>query len=189
MQNIEPYNRWENIYKANEDANSPFYGQVFDEYLCRNTIYDHYIHPKWDEFGSSTLYLKILYINYELNCCIIELMGEWNDCLYNDIMHLKRNIIEHLEDNGIQKFVLIGENILNFHYSDDSYYEDWFNDIEDGWIMAVNFREHVMAEFDKINLNYYMLYGGQLSAVKWRTLSPLKLFEALDNYAGRILNP
>jgi len=189
MQNIEPYNRWENIYRANEDVNSPFYGQVYDEYLCRNTIYDHYIHPKWDEFGSSTLYLKILYINYELNCCIIELMGEWNDCLYNDIMHLKRNIIEHLEKYGIQKFVLIGENILNFHYSDDSYYEDWFNDIEDGWIMAVNFREHVMAEFDKINLNYYMLYGGQLSAVKWRTLSPLKLFEALDKYACKILNP
>lgn len=189
MHNIEPFARWEKIYQAKADRKSPFYGMVYDEFLCRHSIYDHYIHPGWDEFGSSTLYLKILYTNYDLGFVIIELFGEWNDCLYNDIMHLKRNIVEHLEEYGIQKFILIGENVLNFHYSDDSYYEDWFNDIDDGWIMAINFREHVQSEFDKINLNYYMLYGGQLSTIKWRTLNPMQLFEALDNYANRILNP
>lgn len=189
MQNIEPFARWDKIYQAKEDERSPYFGISHDEYMCRNSIYDHYIHPKWDEFGSSTLYLKILYANYEHGFVIIELLGEWNDCLYNDIMHLKRNIIEELERHGIQKFILIGENVLNFHYSDDSYYEDWFNDIEDGWIMAINFREHVQAEFDKINLNYYMMYGGQLSSVKWRALNPLKLYEALDQYANHVLNP
>jgi len=189
MQNIEPYSRWENLYLSNEDEKSIYYGQNYNPYLCRNTIYNHYIHPKWDEFGSKTLYLKTLYVNYERQFAIIELMGEWNDCLYNDIMHLKRTVIENLEDNGIQKFVLIGENVLNFHYSDDAYYEDWFNDIEDGWIMALNFREHVLEEFDKINLNYYLLYGGQLNNVKWRTITPLKLFEALDKYANKALNP
>ncbi|MBR8536034.1 hypothetical protein KDU71_10730 [Carboxylicivirga sediminis] len=189
MQNIEPFSRWETVYLTNQDPQSIYYGDVIDEYLCRNTIYNHYIHPKWDEFGSKTLYLKILFVSYEQNFAIIELMGEWNDCLYNDIMHLKRTVVEHLADKGISKFILIGENVLNFHYSDDAYYEDWFNDIEDGWIMAVNFRQHVLEEFDKINLNYYILYGGQLNSVKWRTLSPLKLFAALDHYANSALNP
>lgn len=189
MQDIQPFERWEKIYLANLDFRSPFYGEQYDEFLCRNTIYNHYIHPKWDEFGSNTLYLKILYVNYEQQFAIIELMGEWNDLLYNDIMHFKRNIIEPLEDNGVQKFILIGENILNFHYSDDSYYEDWFNDIDDGWIIAINFREHVLEEFDKINLNYYMLYGGKLNGVKWRTLSPVKLFTALNSYANTALSP
>ncbi|MBK3518967.1 hypothetical protein [Carboxylicivirga marina] len=189
MQNIEPYNRWEKVYEATCDPQSLFYGEQYDPFLCRNTIYNHYIHPRWDEFGSKTLYLKILFVSYEQQFAIIELMGEWNDCLYNDIMHLKRTVIENLEANGIQKFILIGENVLNFHYSDDSYYEDWFNDIDDGWIMAINFRDHVLEEFDKINLNYYFLYGGQLNHVKWRTLSPIKLFTALDQYANKVLNP
>jgi hypothetical protein len=189
MQNIEPYNRWEKLYQANQDPKSIYFGEQYDAFLCRNTIYDHYIHPKWDEFGSKTLYLKILFVNYDLGFAIIELMGEWNDCLYSDIMHLKRTVIENLEENGIQKFILIGENVLNFHYSDDSYYEDWFNDIEDGWIVAINLRQHVMEEFDKINLNYYILYGGKLNVVKWRTLSPMKLFQAIDQYANTALNP
>ncbi len=189
MQNIEPYERWEKLYSANKDFRSPFYGEEYNAFICHNTIYNHYIHPKWDEFGSKTLYLKILFVSYEDCFAIIELMGEWNDCLYNDIMHLKRSVIEELERNGIQKFILIGDNVLNFHYSDDSYYEDWFNDIEDGWIIAINFREHVLTEFDKINLNYYMLYGGQLNNIKWRSLSPLKLYAALDAYANTCLNP
>ncbi|TRX71494.1 hypothetical protein [Carboxylicivirga sp. M1479] len=189
MQNIEPYSRWENIYQSNTDSKSLFFGEVYDPYRCRNTIYDHYIHPKWDNFGSKTLYLKILSVQYEQGFAIIELMGEWNDCLYNDIMHLKRSIVENLLENGIQKFILIGENVLNFHYSDDAYYEDWFNDIDEGWIMGINFRPHILEEFDKVNLNYYMLYGGKLNEVKWRTLSPLKLFNALDQYANTALNP
>jgi len=189
MHNIEPYERWEKLYLAVEDPNSPFYGEYHNEVICRNTIYNHYIHPKWDDFGSKTLYLKILFVSYEQHFAIIELMGEWNDCLYNDIMHLKRAVIERMEEKGIQKFILIGENVLNFHYSDDSYYEDWFNDLDDGWIIAINFRDHVLEEFDKLNLNYYILYGGRLNTVKWRILSPLKLFSALDSYANKTLNP
>ena len=41
-------------------------------------------------------------------------------------MHLKRNILETFMANGIQKFILLGENVLNFHGSDDCYYEEWF---------------------------------------------------------------
>ncbi len=189
MLEIEPYRRWEKIYNCYTDKLSPFYGQMHDPYLCRNTIYDHYIHPAWDEFGSNTLYMKLLFADYEKGAAIIELMGEWNDALYNDIMYFKRNIVEHLEGNNISKFILIGENVLNFHYSDDSYYEDWFNDIEEGWIAAINFREHVLTEFDKIGLYNYIIYDGVFNEIKWRTVNPDKLVDAIDAIVNRSLNP
>ncbi|GEM_PF-6994448 len=40
-------------------------------------------------------------------------MGEWNDCLYNDIMHLKRNVIESLEDQGSKKKPVWGDRQRN----------------------------------------------------------------------------
>ena len=93
-------------------------------------------HPQWDGFGSSTLYIKILFVDYDEGCAIIEMIGEWNDCLHNDIMHLKREVIEDMQLEGIYRFILIGENVLNFHYSDDSYYDEWFDETADvdGWI-------------------------------------------------------
>jgi hypothetical protein len=43
------------------------------------------------------------------------MMGEWNDCINNDIMFLKRDVIEPMLENGSVKFILVGENVLNFH--------------------------------------------------------------------------
>ena len=136
MQDIEPYYAWRTLYCAEEDPDSPFFGREYSEFNYTNTIYNYYLHPQWDEFGSSTLYLKILYADYDKSFAIIELIGEWNDCINNDIMFLKRDIIETLIEQGIQKYILIGENVLNFHGSDDCYYEEWFQEIEDGWIVA-----------------------------------------------------
>ena len=56
----------------------------------------------------STLYLKILYADYERSFAVIEFIGEWNDALYNDIMFVKREVIESMVGNGINKFILIG---------------------------------------------------------------------------------
>src|SRR5687768_14996387 len=82
MHDIEPYFQWIDEYIASEDNRSPLYGRVYDEFFYTNTIYNYYIHPQWDEFGSPTLYLKILFVDYDLHYAIIELIGEWNDCIY-----------------------------------------------------------------------------------------------------------
>ena len=119
MHEIEPTQIWKNLYDTALDRNSPFYGERYSETECIHSIYNYYIHPEWDEMGSATLYLKILFADYSLGYCIIELMGEWNDVLYNDIMYLKRNVAEILLDAGINKFILIGENVLEFHGDDD----------------------------------------------------------------------
>ncbi len=177
MHTIEPHFLWRDYYIASEDERSPFYGREYSEFEFTHAIYDHFIHPQWDDIESPTLFIKILMVDYEEAYAIIELIGEWNDLLHNDIMFLKRNIIDQLTNEGIDKFILIGENVLNFHYSDDSYYEEWFDDVEDGWIAFVNFREYLLEDFHTANIDYYILTGGQLNELHWRTYKPQNLYE------------
>lgn len=188
MHDIEPFYAWEDIYNSSLDIRSPFYGKQYSEMLCTNVIYNYYIHPRWDEIGSATLYTKVLFADYEEQFCIIELLGEWNDCLYNDIMYLKRNLIEPLLRENINKFILIGENVLNFHSDDDSYYQEWFEDLEGGWIALINFRDHVLDEFHHGHLDYYLNFDGMLKQVNWRTLTPKNLYLIMDLVVNKKLN-
>lgn len=137
--------------------------------------------------GSETLYIKILFADYDTGYVVIELIGEWNDAINNDIMTFKRNIIELLEQEGINKFILIGENILNFHGSDDSYYEEWFEEVEEGWIAAVNFPDFIFDEMHKYRLDQYMHMGGTLQIEKWRTLHPSRFCEMVEALIQRRL--
>lgn len=180
MHDIEPFYSWRLLYISSEDERSPFFGREYSEFEFTHQIYNYLIHPQWDEFGSATLYLKILYADYVKNFCIIELIGEWNDCLYNDIMYLKRNVIEYLIEQGITKFIFIGENVLDFHASDDSYYQEWFEEIDDGWIVFLNFREHVIREIEQSNIDYYLAVGGKFNQIPWRIHSPVKLFSIVE---------
>jgi len=187
MHEIEPHYNWRNLYIASHDKRSPFYGSINSETDFTDAIYDRYIHPQWDNIGSTTLYIKLLYISYEERYCIIELFGEWNDLLYNDIMFLKRNIADHLIEQGINKFILIGENILNFHSDGNDYYQEWFEDIEDGWVACVNFRDHVIGEFEDAHIDYYIAIGGTLNGVVWRSINPMQVFHKIDGLITRRL--
>ncbi len=185
MQDIEPYYNWRDFYIASEDEQSPFYGREYSEFEYTNSIYNYLIHPQWDTIDSSTLYIKILFVDYDEKYAIIELIGEWNDCINNDIMLLKRDVIEKIMQNGVNKFILIGENILNFHASDDCYYQEWFEEVEDGWIAFLNFRKHVLDEFQNSNIDYYILSGGKLNDVTWRTSTPQQLFEKIEYFVQK----
>jgi len=188
MHNIEPYYNWLKYYDPADDELSPFHGKVYNLDVYSETIYGYYIDPSWDSIGSETLYIKILYTDYALGFTVIEFIGEWNDAINNDIMTLKRNILELMMKEGINKFILIGENILNFHGSDDSYYEEWFDDVEDGWIAAVSFPPFVQEEFRKYNVDNYVNMGGTLQIPQWRTLRPQNFFELVSTLIQRRLN-
>ena len=179
MQDIEPYYSWSHLYTAAEDELSPFYGRVYSEFEYSNTIYNYYIHPQWDDFGSSTLYVKVLFVDYEVGYAIIEMIGEWNDAINNDIMTIKRDLIDLMIQHGIDKYILIGENVLNFHASDDCYYQEWFDDTEEGWIVALNFRDYIKDEFNKNSIDYYVVFGGELDEMLWRIHSPNELYERI----------
>lgn len=186
MHELEPYPNWTHIYSAAEDERSPFYGEEPNVFEYSKTVYNYYIHPLWDDFGSRTLYLKVLYADYEQNCAIIEFIGEWNDAVENDIMELKRSVIDPMVQSGIYKFILIVENVLNFHSSDDSYYEEWMEDVseEGGWIVFLEMLPHNQEEFMQAGLNKFaFLY----QYPNWRNHQPLHLYQMIDNKLLRLL--
>ncbi|MDX1349713.1 MAG: hypothetical protein R3279_05675 [Putridiphycobacter sp.] len=189
MHTIEPYYNWRGLYTAEEDDRSPFYERVYSEFEFTDQIYNYLIHPQWDNIGSPGLFLKLLYADYDDGYCIVELFGEWNDAVDNDIMTLKRDFVEILMGEGISKFIFIGENLLNFHSSDDCYYEEWFDEVEDedGWIAFVNFRTHVMDEFKNENIDFYIVAGGELENIAWRTQTPEHFYNHVSNYVLRRL--
>ncbi|KAB2917691.1 MAG: hypothetical protein F9K23_04725 [Bacteroidetes bacterium] len=180
MHTLEPFFLWRELYRAEDDNRSPFYEREYSEFEFTHQIYNHLIHPQWDEFGSPTLYIKIIYADYETGFAVIEMIGEWNDAINNDIMFLKREVLELLMQEGIDKFIMIGENVLNFHSSDDSYYEEWFSDVENGWVAFINFREHVLDEFKSANIDYYVNFGGEMDDMNWRKFSPYQLYDSVD---------
>lgn len=188
MQDIEPFYNWRHLYAAEDDELSPFFGREYNEMEYTHTIYNYFIHPQWDDFGARNLYLKILFADYQQRYAIIEMIGEWNDCIENDIMTLKREVIDDMISKGIHKFILIAENVLNFHSSDDCYYEEWEEDIREdgGWVVALNMPEQTESEFRSARLDHYVF---PLESPNWRTYQPSHLFQVVDNWILRRLHP
>lgn len=190
MHTLEPFYNWRHRYIAEEDERSPFFGIEHSEFEFTHAVYDHVIHPQWDAFGSATLYMKAIQVDYDDHYAVIELIGEWNDLIGNDIMFLKRDVIEPMMEQGIARFILIGENVLNFHASDPEYYEEWWQEVEDadGWIALLNFREHVLADMQKADIDRYFLLGGTMNTIDWRTFEPEDLFDRVSAQVRRRLN-
>ncbi len=180
MQDIEPYYNWRHLYVSEEDKCSPFYRRTYSEFEFSQTVYNYFIHPQWDEFGSRTLYMKILFVDYEQHYAIIELLGEWNDAIENDIMTLRRDVTDILFAKGIVKFMLIAENVLNFHSSDDSYYEEWQEQLEDdaGWLVILDMPQQSQYDFKRARLTNYIQL---MDFPQWRTLKPEFVFQEVDN--------
>lgn len=188
MHELEPYHRWQKYYDAAADKRSPFYGKQYNYDVYSETVYNYYVDPAWDSIGSESLFVKILYADYDQGYGVIQFLGEWNDAIHNDIMILKRNILEVMMANGIHKFILLGENIMNFHGSDDSYYEEWFEEVEEGWIAAVAFPEFVQDEFRRYRLDQYINMGGTLQLDHWRTLQPRAFCQLVEGLIQRRLH-
>ena len=181
MHDIEPYYHWRHLYTAEEDARSPFFGQTYSEFEFSQTVYNYYIHPQWDSIGSKTLYVKIIYADYELGFAIIEMIGEWNDAIENDIMTFKREVLEKLMDEGIHKFILITESVFNFHNGDKDYYEELYEELadEDGWAVMVNFHKASQHDFLLKKLNRYIEL---MEFDNWRTYKPEDFFHLIEKY-------
>ena len=182
MHDIEPHFQWRDTYRAERDPASPFHGRTYSEFSYSNKVYNYLLHPQWDDFGSETLYLKILVVDYDEHYAIIELIGEWNDALHNDSMHLKREVIDYLVEEGITQYILIMEGVLNFHADADDYYEEWYQEVTDagGWIALVNVLEHVADEMTDARLDRYLKYGNLLNGITWRPQKPRRVHEAIE---------
>jgi hypothetical protein len=186
MHEIEPFYNWEDYYKASEDELSPFFGEESNMLEYTNQVYNYYIHPSWDYIGSRTLYMKLLYVDYEKHYAILEFIGEWNDAVENDIMQLKREIIDVLLQNGIYKYILLCENVLNFHADGNDYYEEWEEEVvaEEGYIAMVNMPRHCIDEMKSARLTKYFW---MLDYDKWRTHQPKHFYHYINDYINNTL--
>jgi hypothetical protein len=186
MHNIEPYYNWRHIYTSEEDAQSPFYGREYSEFEFSQTIYNYYIHPQWDEFGSKTLYLKVVMADYTEKYAVVELIGEWNDAIENDIMTLKNEVINHMMSAGITQFIFIAENVLNFHGSERDYYEEWCDELreEEGWAVILNMPEATQHDYKKLKLDRYV---GLLDIPDWRVYKPFHLFKKVQQTMASLI--
>ena len=185
MHDIEPYYNWLKYYNSYNDENSPFYKKETNYQQYTDQIYNFYIDPAWDYIGSETLYAKVLFADYDTGYLITELIGEWNDAITNDIMFLKQHLFDYYLEYGINKLILVGENVMNFHGLDDTYYEELFEELDDGWVVALNFRPFVLDEWRHYHLDYYINFGGDLQIDNWRTFKPAKLCEKIHNIISR----
>lgn len=181
MHDIEPFFLWRDYYKAENDRWSPFYQRQYDEFSFTNAIYNYIIHPQWDDIGSDTLFIKILYVNYDEAFAIIEMIGEWNDCIGNDIMFLKRDILDIMIDRGVRKFILIAENVLNFHYDMDDYYAELYEDVEQGWVVITGLQNHVAEEMKRYHLDHFLLFGEEFDLINWRTMTPENFYASIKS--------
>lgn len=129
--------------------------------------------------GSKTLYLKIIFADYHRHYAIIELIGEWNDLLYNDVMYLKREIVDSLAQHEISRYIILCDHVLNYHTDDASYYEEWYDDVkeEDGWICFMNLLPHVEEEMRREGIQHYVHLGEELNNILWQKLKPGALFQ------------
>ena len=143
---IEPFYGWLEIYGHDKDPHSPFHEVEHNLFYFDRSVNNIPAHPLWDNFGSESLLLKILFVDYEVGYAIIELFGEWNDLYENDYKLLAENCLTYLLDCGINKFILICENVFHAYFEADDYYDALQEELEEGWIALVKPRQNVLEE-------------------------------------------
>ncbi len=186
MHEVEPHYGWLKYYTNEDDPNSPFQDVVHNELFYDRQVYQYLAHPLWDSIGSEGLLVKILAADYEKSYAIIELFGVWNDLLENDFRLLLENCLEPLLAAGIQRFVLVLENVLNIYLDSDDYYEALQEALEDGWVCLLRAREHVRREITEHQLDAYFFWSDDIDALPWRKTTPVKLYQAVQSRMLRL---
>lgn len=187
MHHVEPHYLWLKYYDSEADERSPFHGVVHNEFFYDRQVYQYLAHPQWDFIGSEGLLVKIIFADYERGYAVIELFGVWNDLLENDYRLLAENCLTYLIDNGINKIVLICENILNVYLDSEDYYEAIQDELGDGWICLIRAREHVQREMQDFSIDQYFFWSEELDELHWRKLTPWQLIGAVDLKMRKLL--
>ncbi|HHG85044.1 MAG TPA: hypothetical protein ENJ82_09900 [Bacteroidetes bacterium] len=187
MHEVEPFYGWLKYYTSEQDANSPFFEVIHNEFEYDRQVYQYLAHPQWDHIDSESLLVKILYADYENGVAILELFGVWNDLLENDYRLLADNCLSYLIDAGVNRFVLIMENVLNVYVDLDDYYEAIQDELGDGWICLLRAREHVKSEFQEHNIDQYFFWSQALDELLWRKLKPAQLYQKVENKLAKLL--
>mgnify|MGYP006267077413 CR=1 FL=1 len=188
LRDIEPFYGWLRLYSHDQDKRSPFHEVEHNQFYYDRSINHIPAHPLWDDFGSESLLLKILYADYQEGYAIIELFGEWNDLFDNDFKLLAENCLTYLIDEGINKFILICENVFHIYPETDDYYQALHEELEDGWLCAMRLRGHVREEMESYGIADYFYMSPLLDDVSWRKLKPIQLYQLVQTRMPKLLD-
>ena len=184
---IEPFYGWLNLYNHEDDPRSPYHEVKHNQFYYDRSVNEMPAHPLWDTIGSESLLIKILYANYESGYAIIELFGEWNDLYENDYKLFAENCLTYLIDQGINRFVLICENVFHAYFESDDYYDAVQEELEEGWISLIRPRPNVLEEIEAYHLTSYFYHSPLLDDLQWRKLKPFQLVDLIESRITKLL--
>jgi hypothetical protein len=69
---------------------------------------------------------------------------------------------------------------LNAFPQEDDYYAEWIEDLAGGWIVGINFQQHVSDELLRYGMGLYLHLSPDLNNVNWKGKPPEVLFEAIS---------
>lgn len=187
MQDLEPFSGWQRYYDPESDEQSPFFGVEHSLLYYDRQVYEYLAHPLWEDIGSEGLLTKILFVDYEQGYAVLEMFGVWNDLIQNDYKLFAENCLTYLVDAGVNKFILIMENILNIYLDTDDYYEAMQDELEDGWIALIRVRPHVKEEMQNFGIGQYFYWSPMLEELQWRKLKPQQVFALVEAEMGKML--
>lgn len=177
LRHIEPFFGWLDHYCHEHDQRSPFHEVEHSLFEFDRSVNHIPAHPLWDDFGSESLLVKILFADYSRKYAILELFGEWNDLYDNDFKLLAENCISLLIEEGINQIILICENVFHGYFETEDYYEALQEELEDGWLIAIRMREELQNEMIDFGINQYFFWSPLLDQVPWRTMKPPALYK------------
>lgn len=181
FQEIEPYYGWLHQYSHDTDERSPFHDVEHNLFAYDRAIYTFPAHPLWDSIGSENLLVKILYADYDSGYAILELLGEWNDLHENDFRLLYDNCLAVMATEGIERFILIAENVFNVWLDQDDYYDALAEELgAEGWLCLLRARPHVKQEFEQYGISRYFYWSQELDDIAWRKTKPQQLYQLVQ---------
>ena len=187
LHHIEPFYGWLKWYSHDQDECSPFHQVEHNLFYFDRSVNRIPAHPLWDDIGSESLLVKILYADYDQGFAIIELFGEWNDLFENDYKLLAENCLTYLIDHGIQKFILLCENVFHAYFQSDDYYQALQEELEEGWVCLLRPREEVWEDMQSYGITSYFYRSPILDEFPWRRLKPHQLFQLVESRMNKLL--
>ncbi|MEO0898513.1 MAG: hypothetical protein AAFY71_19020 [Bacteroidota bacterium] len=187
LHHIEPFYGWLSWYNHEMDENSPFHEEEHNLFFFDKSINNIPAHPLWDDFGSESLLVKIQFADYKEGYAILEMFGEWNDLYDNDFKLLSENVLGLLIDAGIDKFILIAENVFHAYLDADDYYAAMQEELGDGWISMLRPREGVKEDMEEYGIDQYFYFNPVIDEIPWRKLKPFQLYFLVQDRMQRML--
>ncbi len=189
LHHIEPFYGWLAWYSHDQDERSPFHEVEHNQFYYDRSINQIPAHPLWDDFGSESLLCKILFADYEKGFAIIELFGEWNDLFDNDFKLFAENCLTYLVDHGIDRFVLICENVFHIYLDQTDYYDAMLDELgESGWMCLLRTRQQVKEDLDEYGVSAFFYQSERLDQIPWRRLKPAQLFALIESRMPKLLD-